>query len=55
MKKISMHNKADVTVQEGFDKLIRIKKAKNLSPNSIKHYEVNFRYFIDIPIIPCQI
>jgi integrase/recombinase XerD len=56
MKKISMLNKDDMTVQEGFDKLIRIKKAKNLSPDTISHYQVQFRYFAEFfnVALPCS-
>ena len=46
MEKIRLtRNVQDVSAQDGFDKFIRIKKAKNLSPDSIRHYEIEFRYF----------
>jgi len=34
-----------MTVQDGFDRFIRVKKAKNLSPETIEHYQIDFRYF----------
>lgn len=40
-----MQSKADITAQEGFDKFFRIKKAKNLSPDTLSHYKNYFRYF----------
>ena len=39
MEKITMNrDRSKVTVQEGFEKYIRLKKLKNLSPETIKHY-----------------
>lgn len=46
MERISMsRDRRKVTVQEGCDKHIRLKKLKNLSPETIKHYEEKYRYF----------
>ena len=46
MRKIQMEGDTNITVQEAFDKLIRIKRAKNLSPDTISHYEIHFRYYL---------
>lgn len=56
MRKIQMESNSNITVQEGFDKLIRIKRAKNLSPDTISHYEVHFKYFSEFfdPTKPCN-
>ena len=56
MEKIRMACNTDTTVQEGFDKLIRIKKAKSLSPDTISHYEIHFRYFSEFfnVLQPCS-
>jgi len=56
MRKIQMESNSNITVQEGFDKLIRIKRAKNLSPDTISHYEIHFRYFSEFfdPTQPCK-
>jgi integrase/recombinase XerD len=45
MEKIRLQEKKGVTVQEGYNKLIRIKKVKNLSPDTLRHYENYFKYF----------
>ena len=46
MNKISMErNRMGMSVQEGFEKYIRLKKLKNLSPETIKHYENSYKYF----------
>jgi len=45
MKKISLQNSPNTTVQEAYSRFIRIKRAKNLSPDTLRHYEVYFRYF----------
>jgi len=46
MEKISMNREhKKVTVEEGFEKYIRLKKLKNLSPETIKHYEEKYLYF----------
>lgn len=34
-----------ITVQEGFDRFIRIKKTKNLSPDTILYYETSFKFY----------
>jgi len=38
-------NGRDFSVQEGFDKFMRIKKTKNLSEDTIRYYENSFKYF----------
>ncbi|MDR2559102.1 MAG: hypothetical protein LBC86_06120 [Oscillospiraceae bacterium] len=57
MEKIKMQRNDDISVQEGFNKLIRMKKAKNLSPDSIRHYETHFKYFADFfnASQPCKV
>ena len=46
MKTISMDRTTmGITVQEGFEKFIRLKKLKKLSPATIKDYESAYRYF----------
>ena len=42
---IKIQRNVDMTMQEGFNRFIRVKKAKNLSPDSISHYERSLRYF----------
>lgn len=46
MERISMNrNRSEISVQEGFNKYIRLKKLKNLSPETIRHYEDDYLYF----------
>jgi len=45
MEKIRFEQDLNMTIQEVFDRFLRIKKANNLSPDTISHYEVHFRYF----------
>jgi integrase/recombinase XerD len=40
-----MDSNASTTVKDGYGKFIRIKKAKNLSPHSIVHYELQYKLF----------
>jgi len=40
-----MECNSNSTVKQGFEKLMRIKKAKNLSPETLKHYETQYKYF----------
>ena len=42
MKKITMGRNTHTSVEEDFSKLIRIKRAKNLSPDSLRHYEEQY-------------
>ena len=34
-----------ISVQEGYDKFMRVKRMKNLSPDTLKYYEQSFKYF----------
>jgi len=45
MEMIRLERNSKITVQEAFDRFIRIKKANNLSPDTISHYEIHYRYF----------
>ena len=56
MEKIVMRGTNTLTVQEGFDKYIRMKELKKLSPETISHYKDGFRYFSDFfdPARPCS-
>jgi integrase/recombinase XerD len=56
MEKIRMECSSNTTVKSGFDKLIRIKRAKNLSADTLSHYENYFKYFSDFFDIkrPCS-
>lgn len=38
---------ASITLQEGFERLIRFKKMRNLSKETIRFYEDSFKYFGD--------
>ena len=40
-----MQRQTAATAKEGFEKFKRIKKAKNLSPETLTHYESQFKYF----------
>ena len=37
--------KPHITVQEGYNKFIRMKKASNLAPDTIHYYEIGYKYF----------
>jgi len=43
----------DMKVQEAYEKFIRIKKAKNLAEDTIKHYAVGYRYFSEFFDVSC--
>ncbi len=45
MEKITMDRTSSKTVQEGYDRYIRLKKLANLSEETIRGYGVSFRYF----------
>ena len=45
MEMLTLQHDVSITAREGFDRFIRIKKAKNLSAETIKHYQVDFKYF----------
>ena len=45
MEKITMRRDRTLTVQEGYDRFIRVKKLANLSSETIKNYNTCFRYF----------
>ena len=46
MEKLKLEIKMkDITTKEAFEKCIRIKKASNLSEETIRYYEDCFRYF----------
>jgi len=45
MEMLKIQRNINMTAQEGFVRFIRVKKAKNLSPDTIRHYEIGFRYF----------
>jgi len=45
MKTIKLDRNTNITVQEAYERFIRIKKAQNLSPDTIMHYEIHYRYF----------
>jgi len=47
MEKITMDRTSKKTVQEGYDRYIRLKKLANLSEETIRGYEVCFRYFVN--------
>ncbi|MDR1630692.1 MAG: tyrosine-type recombinase/integrase [Oscillospiraceae bacterium] len=56
MEKLSLERtNTKITTQEAFNRFLRIKKAKNLSPETIRYYDDSFRYFgeyFDITL-PC--
>jgi len=56
MEKITMDRTGNKTVQEGYDRYIRLKKLANLSEETIRDYEVSFRYFTRFfnPSRPCS-
>jgi len=45
-----------MTVQDGFDKFMRVKRFQKLSPETIKYYDQCFRYFAEFfdPSQPCR-
>lgn len=45
MERIRLERNINITVQEAYERFIRIKKAQNLSPDTITHYEIHYRYF----------
>ena len=45
METITMDRTSNKTVQEGYDRYIRLKKLANLSEETIRDYETCFRYF----------
>ena len=47
----------NISVQDGYDKFIRMKKIQKLSPATIRYYETGFRYFARYfdPLQPCSI
>ena len=45
MKKMAMERNTNATVREVYNRFMRIKKARNLSPDTLRHYEIYFRYF----------
>jgi integrase/recombinase XerD len=45
MEMLRLERNTNITVQEAFERFLRIKKAQNLSPDTITHYEIHYRYF----------
>jgi len=45
MEMLKIQRNISMNAKEGFDRFIRVKKAKNLSPETIEHYQIDFRYF----------
>lgn len=57
MVKLSLEKpNAKITVQEGYEKFIRIKKTENLSPETIRWYNECYRYFSEFVDVtqPCS-
>lgn len=58
MKKISMKNNQNLTLDEGFNQFIRMCKIKNLSPRTTKTYEIHYAIltkFLDENILLSEI
>lgn len=47
MEMLKLQKNIDMIARDGFGRFIRVKKAKNLSPDTISHYEIGFRYFAE--------
>ena len=47
-------NSSSISAQEAYEKFIRLKKLKKLSPESISYYDNGFRYFGEFFDITCQ-
>jgi len=45
MEQIRLRRNTSIKVQDAYERFLRIKKAKNLSPDTISHYEIHYRYF----------
>ena len=45
MEMIMFERDTNISVQEAYDRFIRIKRARNLAPETMTHYKLHFQYF----------